>query len=69
MIFQNLQLIFQKGPARYYSSESQTSQKIPWNCPYCCLGSLVAKNRGGAALAGRIPVSSLTGGEGQVGEE
>ena len=30
MIFQSLQLKFQKGPARHYSSESQTSQKTPW---------------------------------------
>jgi len=50
MIFQSLQLKFQKGPARHYSSESQTSQKTPWKSFNFCMRSLVAKTDQGGGF-------------------
>ena len=45
MIFQSFSQLLQNNPSQHYSPESWTSQKTPWDCFYCCLGSLVAKTK------------------------
>ena len=47
MIFQSFSQLLQNNPSQHYSPESWTSQKTPWSCFYCCLGSLVAKTEQG----------------------